>query len=91
LPFGEELDAGIAGRTTQIGYTQPDSTRQRFTSKERDSESKLDYFGARYYASHHGRFTGAGPMMGVVRRDLLSWTVTFSLGASFPDAAGRAG
>jgi RHS repeat-associated protein len=64
LPFGEELDAGIAGRTTQIGYTQPDSTRQRFTSKERDSESKLDFFGARYYASHHGRFTSVDPAMG---------------------------
>jgi RHS repeat-associated protein len=64
LPFGEELDAGIAGRTTQIGYTQPDSTRQRFTSKERDSESKLDFFGARYYSSRHGRFTSVDPAMG---------------------------
>ena len=27
-----------------------------FTGKERDSESGLDYFGARYYASSMGRF-----------------------------------
>jgi len=27
----------------------------RFTGKERDSESGLDYFGARYYASNMGR------------------------------------
>jgi RHS repeat-associated protein len=28
----------------------------RFTGKERDTESGLDYFGARYYASNMGRF-----------------------------------
>ena len=28
-----------------------------FTGKERDSESMLDYFGARYYGSALGRFT----------------------------------
>ena len=28
----------------------------RFTGKERDAESGLDYFGARYYASTMGRF-----------------------------------
>jgi RHS repeat-associated protein len=34
--------------------------RQNFTQKERDIETGLDYFGARYYASQ-GRFTGADP------------------------------
>src|SRR3954468_18557208 len=29
----------------------------RFTGKERDPESGLDYFGARYYGSALGRFT----------------------------------
>jgi RHS repeat-associated protein len=28
-----------------------------FTSKERDSETRLDYFGARYMSSAQGRFT----------------------------------
>ena len=28
----------------------------KFTGKERDTESGLDYFGARYYASNMGRF-----------------------------------
>ncbi|WP_245632370.1 RHS repeat-associated core domain-containing protein [Edaphobacter aggregans] len=28
----------------------------RFTGKERDTESGLDYFGARYFASTSGRF-----------------------------------
>jgi RHS repeat-associated protein len=31
------------------------------TLKERDIETGLDYFGARYYASMQGRFTGADP------------------------------
>ena len=31
-------------------------SRARFTGKERDAESGLDYFGARYYASSMGRF-----------------------------------
>ncbi|MBN9617476.1 MAG: hypothetical protein J0G35_18080 [Acidobacteriales bacterium] len=31
--------------------------RHHFTGKERDSESGLDYFGARYYGASMGRFT----------------------------------
>jgi RHS repeat-associated protein len=34
---------------------------QKFTGKERDSESGLDYFGARYYGSALGRFTSPDP------------------------------
>jgi RHS repeat-associated protein len=33
------------------------------TGKERDSESGLDYFGARYYGSALGRFTSADPKL----------------------------
>jgi hypothetical protein len=57
LPFGEELFAGTGGRTTAQGYTASDGMRQHFTSKERDTETALDYFGARYFASTQGRFT----------------------------------
>ena len=42
-PFGEPIVAG-----TGDGL--------KFTGKERDSESNLDYFGARYYGSSLGRF-----------------------------------
>jgi RHS repeat-associated protein len=40
------------------GYITPptDILYQRFTGKERDSESGNDYFGARYYGSSTGRF-----------------------------------
>jgi RHS repeat-associated protein len=56
LPFGEELFAGTGSRTTGQGYVA-DSVRQKFTSKERDNETGLDYFLARYYSSIQGRFT----------------------------------
>jgi RHS repeat-associated protein len=56
LPFGEELASGVGGRSTTQGYSG-DNVRQKFTGQERDTETGLDYFGARYYASMQGRFT----------------------------------
>jgi RHS repeat-associated protein len=56
VPFGEEIGSNTGGRDGVTGYAAVDSTRQRFTSKERDTESGLDYFGARYYSSAQGRF-----------------------------------
>ncbi len=47
LPFGDGL--------TSSGNC-PDASEQHFTGKERDAESGLDYFGARYYASNMGRW-----------------------------------
>ena len=47
LPFGDSLTSSGSG---------PDATEQHFTGKERDSESGLDYFGARYYSSTMGRW-----------------------------------
>jgi RHS repeat-associated protein len=57
LPFGEEIPASIGARTAQMGYDQLDGIRQKFTGKERDDETGLDFFEARYYSSSHGRFT----------------------------------
>jgi RHS repeat-associated protein len=53
-PFGEEL--ATSNRTSALQYGATDYVAQRFTGKERDAESALDYFGARYYASTMGRF-----------------------------------
>jgi RHS repeat-associated protein len=61
LPFGEELPLGTGGRTLGMGHSGADSTRQKFTQKERDSESGLDYFLARYYSGSQGRFTSVDP------------------------------
>ena len=51
LPFGEEWNP------------QPGNQPKRFTGKERDAETGLDYFGARYYGSKIGRFTTVDPLM----------------------------
>lgn len=61
LPFGEELGATVGQRTTGMGYSAPDSTTRKFTQKERDTESGLDCFIARYYSSPQGRFTSTDP------------------------------
>jgi RHS repeat-associated protein len=50
LPFGEEWNP------------QPGTQPKRFTGKERDAETGLDYFGARYYGSKIGRFTTVDPV-----------------------------
>ena len=61
LPFGEELGAGIGGRTTSQGYVG-DSVRQKWVGKEFDGETGLSYFGARYMSSTQGRFTSVDPI-----------------------------
>ncbi len=43
--------------------TGSDPNHYKFTGKERDAETGLDYFGARYYGSTMGRFTSADPML----------------------------
>jgi RHS repeat-associated protein len=52
LPYGEALSCN--------GTTQ-DATQHHFTGKERDQESQLDYFGARYYSSTIGRMMSPDP------------------------------
>jgi len=55
LPFGEELVT--SNRTSGLGYGAPDYVNQKFTSKERDAESGLDFFKARYFSGAQGRFS----------------------------------
>ncbi len=49
FPFGDE-PAGA-----------PDPGALRYTGHERDAESGMDYFGARYYMQRLGRFTTSDP------------------------------
>ncbi len=66
LPFGEELPVGVGGRAAPYSTgnypTGPDIESQKFTGKERDAETGLDYFGARYMSGAQGRFTSADPI-----------------------------
>jgi len=63
FPFGEKIPASATyGNRDQVpGYNQPSGYRQQFTGKERDDESKLDYFLARYYSAPMGRFLSVDP------------------------------
>jgi RHS repeat-associated protein len=45
--------------------TSAGSEKQRFTGKDRDAETFLDYFGARYYRNVTGRFGTVDPVMNV--------------------------
>jgi RHS repeat-associated protein len=76
LPFGEEIPQNVNGRTGPCyetlgngSVTAPtpeypagaDVADQKFTGKERDAETGLDYFGARYFSGAQGRFTSPDP------------------------------
>jgi RHS repeat-associated protein len=66
-PFGSELTDGDGPRTTALFFGMSVGLKQKFTQKERNVETGLDYFEARYYSSAYGRFTGpdlAGPDLG---------------------------
>ena len=56
-PFGEEIPGSANGRSGQVGYSAAVPFSPRFTGKERDAETGLDYFGARYFSGAQGRFT----------------------------------
>ena len=71
LPFGEEIPTGVDGRSGCYGSltspqypTTPDVAAQKFTGKERDAETGLDFFEARYFSSAQGRFSSPDPMGG---------------------------
>jgi RHS repeat-associated protein len=59
LPFGNDLGNPRATDCVPApNATAPaaDAAEPHFTGKERDTETGLDYFGARYYASNMGRW-----------------------------------
>ena len=64
LPFGEEIPSTYGGRSKpSLLFGALDNVNQKFTGKERDAESGLDYFGARYYGSALGRWTSPDPKL----------------------------
>jgi RHS repeat-associated protein len=74
IPFGEEIAANTGGRDSTFG-TQ-DFVNQKFTGKERDQETGLDFFGARYMSSALGRFTSPDvPLADQWEKDPQSWNL----------------
>jgi len=68
-----------------------DGVRQQFTSKERDVEIGLDYFGARYYGSTQGRFisTDSGPFTVADPQNFNRYTYVQNSPLKFIDPTGR--
>jgi RHS repeat-associated protein len=99
-PFGEELGVGLDGRTAAEKYcnngyptTTLDASELKFTSQERDAETGLDYFGARYMSSAQGRFTSPDePWVDQDPRNPQSWNL-YAYGRNnplrFSDSDGR--
>lgn len=56
--------------------------KTKFTGKERDAETGLDYFGERYMSAAQGRFTSPDPLPGW-QRDPQSWNM-YSYGRNNP-------
>jgi RHS repeat-associated protein len=81
LPFGDELQQSTNGRTASTypsgSYPHPPSgPGLEFTSKERDAETGLDFFGARYFSSAQGRFTSPDkPLIDQDPTDPQSWNL----------------
>jgi RHS repeat-associated protein len=67
LPFGEEIQSGVGGRPAPYypsdALAVADGVTQKFTGKERDVETGLDSFGARYFGSAPGAFHQPDPLL----------------------------
>ena len=51
------------GYNDSQSVTVPDKQSMKFTGKERDAETGLDYFGARYMSAAQGRWTSPDPIV----------------------------
>jgi RHS repeat-associated protein len=61
---------------TEVVVTGPGTNELKFTGKRRDTESQLDYFGARYYSNAFGRFsTPDSPFADQHPGDPQSWNL----------------
>jgi RHS repeat-associated protein len=79
LPYGEEL---LANRTAPCYGSS--GIRQRFTGKERDTETGLDYFGFRHMSAAQGRFTSPDePLIYANPANPQSWNL-YSYGLNSP-------
>lgn len=66
MPFGEDLYAGVGGRTSDTSQryaTTQDDIRQKFTGYQKDKETNLDFAEARMYNNSHARFTAVDPLL----------------------------
>ena len=79
FPFGEQIPASSTYSSRDQAACYGGSTNafsQQFTGQQRDDESKLDYFGARYYRPLLGRFTSPdAPLVDQFAGNPQSWNL----------------
>ena len=86
LPFGVEIPGGTAGRTTGV-WGGTDYLSAKFTGQERDAETGLDFFQARYFTSTQGRFMSTDqPLLDQDPANPQSWNL-YGYGRNNPLAA----
>ncbi|WP_321470786.1 RHS repeat-associated core domain-containing protein [uncultured Paludibaculum sp.] len=57
LPYGEQIPQGLGAGRAGACWATGEDPKVKFTGKERDTETSLDYFGARYFSAAQDRFT----------------------------------
>jgi RHS repeat-associated protein len=85
LSIGRIFAASICPRTPSL------KSDRRFTQKERDNETRLDYFGARYFSSTQGRFINVdtGPFTPVDPQNWNRYSYVQNNPLKFVDPTGR--
>ncbi len=73
---------------TGRSYTSSADQRYKFTGKERDASTGLDYFGARYYDSWRGQWLQVDPMS-VFHPEWNSYNYTYDNPIDYIDPAGK--
>jgi len=62
ISYDEYFPFGMTSFRSADGSLGVSARRYRYNGKERDEETRLDYYGARYYASWVGRWISADPL-----------------------------
>jgi RHS repeat-associated protein len=76
FPFGGEVSRSGNWRFGLTPGVDSAGIRLKFTGKERDAETGLDYFGARYFSGAQGRFTSPDePLVDQHTSDPQSWNL----------------
>ena len=93
-PFGAEIPASYASRTTALGYmTTPDGFGPKFTGQSRDPETGLDCFQVRHMSGGQGRFQSVDPgNAGANPGDPQTWNAYAYVGnnpLSYTDPSGK--
>jgi RHS repeat-associated protein len=93
LPFAQELLASTNGRTTGMGYpASADGSNPKFTGKNRDQETFLDWYEVRYMSGAQGRFQSVDPAnAGANPADPQTWNAYAYVGnnpLSYTDPSG---